>query len=65
METNAISLDYSEIDYRDEQKKREKRLQQLKVAPIINLDEIEFLGSSSLPIETENGLYHHKEDETG
>ncbi len=35
---------------------------QLKIAPVINLEEFEFLGASSLAIETENGLYHHKDN---
>ena len=53
-----------EDEYLDDEeiKKQKQRLNQLNVAPIINLDELQFLGSSSLAIETENGLYHHKEE---
>ena len=40
----------------------ENETEELKIAPIINLEEFEFLGASSLPIETENGLYHHKDN---
>jgi len=52
----------SERDNDEIDEKEEKKLNLLKIAPIINLDEFEFLGASSLAIETENGLYHRKDN---
>ena len=63
--SKSIEIASEEEEEDDEKrKKQEKRLNQLKIAPLINLDELQFLGASTLPIDTENGLYHHKDDKS-
>jgi len=59
--TEILSAEEND-DENEETWKKKRKLGQLKIAPVINLDEYEFLGSSSLAIETENGLYHHKDN---
>ena len=57
--TQILSAENSENETKEIKNKNKKLL---KIAPIINLEEFEFLGASSLAIETENGLYHHKDN---
>jgi hypothetical protein len=61
LSSSSSSEDEDEDEERLKQKRKRQRL--LQLAPVINLDEMQFLGSSSLAIQTETGLYHHKEEE--
>jgi hypothetical protein len=56
-ESNSIKDSLDELD-----EKKRKRQELLKIAPIINLDEIHFMTPITSKVEAENGIYHKKDE---
>lgn len=56
-ESNPLKDSLDELD-----EKKRKREELLKIAPIINLDEIHFMGPITSKVDADNGLYQRKDE---